>query len=186
MEVSTVGSAVPVGVRRVLTGRGALLCGITVVAVVVQAQLRSPIGVPGHRGLVWLTLLVAVLLFTGSPTATAAVGLSSAGVIAALGLGPHAAVPPAAAAMILAAVASASWVRRRSWVVALLAAPVHLVALVVPLHRDLTVGTTVHPEMGSMVTLLLLFGLAAGLAGWGLARFWAQGGSHHGSWLEVR
>jgi len=71
MEVSTVGSAVPVGVRRVLTGRGVLLCGITVVAVVVQAQLRSPIGVPGHRGLVWLTLLVAVVLFTGSPTAIA-------------------------------------------------------------------------------------------------------------------
>jgi hypothetical protein len=174
MDASTVGNVLPVRARCVLEGRGALLCGVTVVAVVVQTQLRIPIGVPGHRGLVWLTLLVAVLLFTGSPPATAAVGLTSAGLITALGLGPQAAVPPAAAAIILATVASAQWVRRRPWAIALLAAPVHLVALIVPLHRGLMVGVTTHPEMESMITLYLLFGLAAGLGGWGLAKSWSR------------
>src|SRR5919206_137891 len=166
MDASTIGRALPVGVRRGLAGRGALLCGVAVLAILVQAQLHSPIGIPGHRGLVWLTLLVAVLLFTSSPPATAAVGLTSAGLMAALGLGPQAAIPPAAAAVILAAIASAGWVRHRPWLIAVLAAPVHLVALVMPLHRMLTAGAPMHSGMNSVIILYLVFGLAAGLAGW--------------------
>lgn len=173
MDASMIGRALPVRLRHGLAARGALLCGVTVCAILVQAQIRSPIGVPGHRGLVWLTLLVAVLLLTGSPPAIAAVGLTSAGLMAALGLGPQAVLPPAAAAVILAAVASAQWVHHRPWVIAVLAAPVHLVALVVPLHRTLTAGASMHPGMGSVITLYLLFGLAAGLAGWLLARLWS-------------
>ena len=175
MDASTIGRARPIGLRRGLAGRGALLCGVTVLAILIQAQLHSPIGIPGHRGLVWLTLLVAVLLFTSSPPATAAVGLTSAGLLAALGFGPQAAIPPAAAAVLLATIASAEWVRHRPWVIAVLAAPVHLVALAMPLHRMLTAGAAMHPAMSSVITLYLVFGLAAGLAGWMLAKLWSQG-----------
>ena len=157
MDASTIGRALPVGLRRGLAGRGALLCGVAVLAILVQAQFHSPIGIPGHRGLVWLTLLVAVLLFTSSPPATAAV--------------------------ILAAIASAGWVRHRPWVVAVLAAPVHLVALVMPLHRMLTAGAPMHSGMNSVIMLYLVFGLAAGLAGWMLARLWSRGVSERSNRL---
>ena len=175
MDASTIGRALPIGLRRGLAGRGALLCGVAVLAILAQAQLHSPIGIPGHRGLVWLTLLVAVLLVTSSPPATAAVGLTSAGLLAALGFGAQAAIPPAAAAVILAAIASVGWVRHRPWVIALLAAPVHLVALAMPFHRMLTAGTAMHPAMSSVIMLYLVFGLAAGLAGWMLAQLWSRG-----------
>ena len=183
MDASTIGRALPIGVRRGLAGRGALLCGVAVLAILVQAQLHSPIGIPGHRGLVWLTLLVAVLLFTSSPPATAAVGLTSAGLMAALGLGPQAAIPPAAAAVILATIASAGWVRHRPWLIAVLAAPVHLVALVMPLHRMLTAGAPMHSGMNSVIMLYLVFGLGAGLAGWMLARLWSRGVSERSNRL---
>ena len=82
-------------------------------------------------------------------------------------------VPYVLAALALDLLVDTPIVRRRPFVLALLAAPVHLVALVVPVTRSLGVGVglpALLPGMGWVVLLHLAFGLGAGLLGWGLAR----------------
>ncbi|MFC5993452.1 hypothetical protein ACFQE5_04385 [Pseudonocardia hispaniensis] len=136
-------------------------------AIVATADLRIPIGLPGHRGLLWLTLLVAVALTARRTGTLSAVGVGSSALALALGT---AAAPGAlryvAAAILLEAVAAAPLARRRPWVVALAAAPIHLVALVVPMGAGFGLAT-----MGSLPRLLghLGFGLVAGMLGWAFA-----------------
>src|SRR4030088_2952641 len=47
----------------------ALLCVLAAAGFVVQQELRTPLHVPGHRGLLWLGLLVAVRLGARRPGA---------------------------------------------------------------------------------------------------------------------
>lgn len=147
------------------------------VATVVAADVRIPMGLPGHRGLIWLTLLVAVALSARRPETVVAVGATSTVATQLL----HAAPGPwangryLAAAVLLYLVIAAPALRRRRWPVALAAAPIHLVALagwVAGLagagHLAGIVSGLVSVGMAERVLGHLVFGLAAGLLGWGL------------------
>jgi hypothetical protein len=165
-----------------LAGRStAVLCVLATAGVVLQQELRTPLHVPGHRGLLWLSLLVAVRVVARRPGPALAVGVASAGLTAALALspdGPFGALPYVLAAGALDATALVPWLRRRAWPVVLAAAPVHLVALVVPLSQSLLVGVApmaLAQGAGGVALLHVGFGAAAGLLGLGLARAWTAG-----------
>ncbi|OBK21289.1 hypothetical protein A5634_10480 [Mycobacterium asiaticum] len=127
---------------------------LAVVAIVGYADIRIPMGLPGHRGLIWLTLLVAVVLATHRRATVLAVG--AAATIATVAI--HGSTRYLAAAILLYLVAA---VARRQLAV-LAAAPIHLVAV--------TDSLMFVPEK---LWFHLGFGLAAGLLGWAIA--WAIG-----------
>ncbi|QLL09951.1 hypothetical protein [Mycobacterium vicinigordonae] len=125
-----------------------------VAAIVGYADVRIPMGLPGHRGLIWLTLLVAVALATQRRATVIAVG--AAATVATLAM--PGSTRYLAAAVLLYAVATTVWrSRHRGCWVALAAAPIHLVALA---------GGAWPTEK---VWLHLGFGLIAGLLGWAIA-----------------
>ncbi|OBI96772.1 hypothetical protein A5661_18805 [Mycobacterium asiaticum] len=122
------------------------------------ADIRVPMGLPGHRGLIWLTLLVAVVLTTHRRSTVLAVGVAAA--LASVSLHPPiGGTRYLAAAVLLYAVAGVA--RRRRWVVVLAAAPIHLVAL--------AGSTLVLPGLAEKALCHMGFGLAAGALGWGIA-----------------
>lgn len=121
-------------------------------------------GLPGHRGLVWLTLLVAVALMTQRRATVVAVGAAATVTTLAMNVpaGPHGSVGSArylAAAGLLYGLIELTK-RRWAWLIALAAAPIHLVALV---------GGSVAAVLPEKVLFHLGFGLAAGLLGWLIA-----------------
>lgn len=147
---------------------------VAAVVIVVTADVRIALGLPGHRGLVWLTLLVAVALTARRPETVIAVGATST--VATLLLhaapGPWASARYLAAAILLNAVVSTAVTRRHRWLVALAAAPVHLVALIGPLSGLLggvRLGALASTGIGEKALFHLGFGLIAGLLGWGVA-----------------
>jgi len=158
----------------------AILCALATAGIVLQQNLRTPLHVPGHRGLLWLSLLVAVRLVAGRAGPTLATGVLSGGLVAGLGLapdGPLGAVPYVAAAAALDATALLPWTRERSWPVVAAAAPIHLVALLVPVSRSLLVGVgpvALANGLAPVALLHLCFGAGAGLAGLGLAALWVR------------
>ncbi|OBI85243.1 hypothetical protein A9X01_18190 [Mycobacterium asiaticum] len=122
------------------------------------ADIRVPMGLPGHRGLIWLTLLVAVVLTTHRRSTVLAVGVAAA--LASVSLHPPiGGTRYLAAAVLLYAVAGVA--RRRRWVVVLAAAPIHLVAL--------AGSTLVLPGLAEKALCHMGFGLAAGALGWVIA-----------------
>lgn len=136
---------------------------LSVLVIACYADVRLPMGLPGHRGLVWLTLLVAVGLMTQRRATVVAVG--AAATLATLALnsaGPHGPMEstryPAAAVLLYALIGLTK--RRTAWLIVLAAAPIHLVALA---------GGSVSPWMPEKVLFHLGFGLAAGLMGWLIA-----------------
>ncbi len=151
--------------------REVLFPGVAVAAIVTSADIRMPMGLPGHRGLIWLTLLVTTVLITRRRETVVGVGVAS--MLATLGL--HTAPDPwgseryLAAAILLYAVAAAPVAVRHRWVVALAAAPIHLVALAGVLTRLLSHGYLPRLASVGMVEKMLfhlMFGLLAGLLGW--------------------
>lgn len=115
-----------------LTGVREVAFPLLAVGIIVACtDVRIPLALPGHRGLVWLTMLAAVALVTARRETVLAVGAASS--IAALPV--HGLTDPlwssryVAAAVLLYAVASLPAVRTRRWILAVAAAPVHLVAL---------------------------------------------------------
>ena len=147
---------------------------LTVVAIVGYADVRIPVGLSGHRGLIWLTLLVAVVLTTRRRATVLAVG--AAATIATYATHISTVAPGSdrylAAAILLYVVTAAPVARRRHWLVALAAAPIHLVAL-----ADMSVGLLGRGHLSAIVSTgitekalsHLAFGLAAGLFGWAIA-----------------
>lgn len=136
--------------------------------ITISADVRMPLALPGHRGLVWLTLLVAVALTTRRPPTVLAVGAASTAATLLLqsGPGPWASIRYLGAAVLLYLLIASPAVRARRWLVALAAAPVHLVALVVPLTRWLIVGHSFGMvAIGEKALFHLGFGLAAGMLG---------------------
>jgi hypothetical protein len=158
-----------------------VLCVLATAGVVLQQELRTPLHLPGHRGLLWLGLLVAVRLVARRPGPALATGVASAGVTAGLGLSPDGAlgaIPYLLAAGALDATALVPWLRDRSWPVVALAAPVHLVALVVPVSSSLLVGVAapaLAQGLAPVALLHLCFGAGAGALGLGLATAWRSG-----------
>jgi hypothetical protein len=144
---------------------------LAVAAIVGYAEIRSPLGLPGHRGLVWLTLLVAVTLTARRRETVLAVGATSTAATLMLHISdPWASGRYLAAAALLAALTATPVVHRR-WLVALLAAPVHLVALAGSVAALLGGGhfATTSVGMPEKALFHLGFGLAAGLLGWAVA-----------------
>jgi hypothetical protein len=156
---------------------------VAVAAIAATADLRIPVGLPGHRGLVWLTLLVAVALSARRPGTVTAVGAAST--VLGIALGSTVGDPRyLAAAMLLDAALVIPAVRRHPALLVIAASPIHLVALVGPLVG--AVGGSapligLGSGMGTRVVFHLAFGLAAGLLGWAIAaaarRFPARPGS---------
>lgn len=131
---------------------------LAVVVIAGYADIRIPMGLPGHRGLIWLTMLVAVVLTTRRRSTVLAVGVAAT--LAAVSLHPPmGGTRYLAAAVLLYAVAGVA--RRRRWEVALAAAPIHLVAL-----AD---SVLVLPGLAEKALCHLGFGLAAGALGWAIA-----------------
>jgi hypothetical protein len=154
-----------------VVAREVLFPGVAVAAIVTSADIRMPMGLPGHRGLIWLTLLVTTVLITRRRETV--VGVGAASTLATLGM--HTPPDPwgsgryLAAAILLYAVAAAPVAVRQRWVVALAAAPIHLVALAGVLTSLLSHGYLPRLASAGMVekTLChLMFGLLAGLLGW--------------------
>jgi hypothetical protein len=147
---------------------------LAVAVIVAYADIRIPLGLPGHRGVVWLTLLVAVALVTHRRETVIAVGAAST--IATLTL--HAVASPwgnaryLAAAVLLYATATVPAVRRRRWLIVLAAAPIHLVALAGPVGALVARGylsALVSTGMVEKAVFHLGFGLVAGLLAWAVA-----------------
>ncbi|MEE3752004.1 hypothetical protein KN250_011545 [Mycobacterium intracellulare] len=146
-----------------------------VATIVASTDLRIPLGLPGHRGLVWLTLLVAVALVTARRETVLAVGAAST--VATLPM--HGWADPlwssryVAAAALLYAVASLPAVRARRWLLSVAAAPVHLVALassVFGLHAGGHLSTWASTGLLEKSGWHVVFGFLAGLLGWAVAR----------------
>ena len=145
---------------------------VAVTAIVASAEIRVPVGLPGHRGIIWLASLVATALATRYRESVIAVGGASTVLAQVLhitpGVGPSARY--LAAAVLLYAASFVPVIGRRGWFIALAAAPIHLVALVSPTvagpHRGLLVSTN---GLSDKVLFHLAFGLVAGLIGWVVA-----------------
>lgn len=137
---------------------------LAAVLTVAYADIRTPLSLPGHRGLIWLTMLVAVTLTSRRRATVLAVGASSTVATMALQLMPNPVycVRYLAAAVLLYAVAVA--VDDRRWAVAVAAAPIHLVAFAGAHH-----GILGSIAVSEKVMFHLAFGLAAGLLGWAIA-----------------
>lgn len=147
---------------------------LAVAAIVASTDVRIPLGLPGHRGLIWLTLLVAVALVTVRRETVLAVGAAST--VAALPM--HGWSDPlwssryVAAAALLYAVASLPTVRARRWLLAIAAAPIHLVALassVFSLHTGGHMSTWVSSGLLEKAGWHVVFGFAAGMLAWAVA-----------------
>jgi hypothetical protein len=147
---------------------------LAVVVIVGYADVRVAMGLPGHRGLIWLTLLVTVALATHRRATVLAVGTGATVATFALQL-PTAGAGSArylAAAILLYAVMGAAVVRRREWLVVLAAAPIHLVALADSVTALLGRGypsVLLTAGMAEKLLFHLGFGLAAGALGWAIA-----------------
>nr|WP_238159289.1 hypothetical protein [Mycobacterium sp. MFM001] len=128
---------------------------LAVAAIVAYADVRTPLGLPGHRGLVWLAMLVAVALVRRETVIAVGAAATATTLALHLAAGPWGAARYLAAAVLLYAVAA--WARRRPWLLALAAAPIHLVALA---------GSFISAERAAFH---LVFGLTAGLLGWAVA-----------------
>ncbi|MDN5855553.1 MAG: hypothetical protein L0I76_27240 [Pseudonocardia sp.] len=150
---------------------------LAVAGIVVSADVRIPLGLPGHRGLVWLTLLVTVALVSRTRQTVVAVGAASTMATLVLGIAPGpgglvGSVRYVAAAVLLYAVATTALARRHRWLVALAAAPIHLVALVGSIVTLIGGGYWFAvASVGTVerVAFHLGFGLVAGLLGWAAA-----------------
>lgn len=147
---------------------------LAVATIVASTDVRIPLGLPGHRGLIWLTLLVAVVLVTVRRETVLAVGAAST--VATLPM--HGWSDPlwssryVAAAALLYAAASVPAMRARRWLLALAAAPIHLVALassVFGLHAGGHLSTWVSSGLVEKAGWHLFFGFLAGLLAWVMA-----------------
>lgn len=140
---------------------------VAVAVIVAYSDIRIPLRLPGHRGLVWLTLLVAVALVTRRRETVIAVGAASTLATLTLhGAGLWGSARYVVAAVLLYGVTAAPWVRRRRWSLALAAAPIHLVAQagsVFTLLGRQSVSALASVGIAERMGLHLIFGLIAGL-----------------------
>lgn len=162
------------GYTTVRAVREAVFPLLAVATIVASTDVRIPLGLPGHRGLIWLTLLVAVALVTVRRETVLAVG--AAATLATLPM--HGWGDPlwssryVAAAALLYTAASLPAVRGRRWLLAIAAAPIHLVALassVFGLHAGGHASTWVSSGLLEKAGWHVVFGLVAGLLAWAVA-----------------
>jgi hypothetical protein len=147
---------------------------LAVAIITASTGIRIPLGLPGHRGLIWLTMLVAVALVTARQATLLAVGAASS--IAALPM--HGMSDPlwssryVAAAALLWAVGSLSAVRARRWLLAGAAMPIHLAALALSVfswHPAAGISAWASSGMLERAGWHLAFGFIAGVLAWVVA-----------------
>lgn len=144
---------------------------LAVATIVASTDLRIPLGLPGHRGLVWLTLLVAVALVTVRRETVLAVGAGAT--VATLPM--HGWSDPlwssryVAAAALLYAAAALPVVRVRRWLLSVAAAPIHLVALASSMFGLHASGHWVSSGLLEKAGWHVIFGFLAGLLAWVVA-----------------
>ena len=161
--------------------REAVVVLIGAALIVAAMAWRMPIGLPGHRGLIWMTALSAVAL-TARPGAAMLTGTAGAAIGLGLGLltnGPFGLVPYVLAGAALDVVAARGRLARRPWLIVPAAGLAHLVALVVPISKALAVGVAASALAHGMLTVALAhlgFGLAAGAIAYGAMRLAGSGG----------
>ncbi len=148
------------------------------------AAWKVPLGLPGHRALGWLTMLIAVRLIAG-PGWAAGVGAVSAALVLVTGESPNAVWGVAqyaiAGVIVDSMLALRPTIARHAVTLSLLGAAVLLaVGWIAPLGRSLTGGiplaelwpsvvSVAGTGLSRIVVLDLAFGAAAGLLAWCLA-----------------
>ena len=153
------------------------------------AAWKVPLGLPGHRALGWLTMLIAVRLIAG-PGWAAAVGLISAALVLVTGISPNGVWGVAqygiAGVLLDSMLALRPTVARHAVTLGLLGAAVLLaVGWIAPLGRSLTGGiplaelwpsvvSVAGAGLSRIVVLDLAFGAVAGLLAWALAAAFAR------------
>jgi hypothetical protein len=149
------------------------------------AAWKVPMGLPGHRALGWLTLLLLVRLLAG-PGRAASVGLFAAALVLVTGISPNGIWGVAQYAIAGALIETALLIRpsmtRNAVSMTVLGALVLLsVGWIAPLGRSMTGGIPMTEIWPSFVSLFgaglsrlfvldLAFGASAGLVSFGLAR----------------
>lgn len=154
---------------------------LALAAIVASVNVRIPLGLPGHRGLVWLSLLVAVVLGTRARTTVLVVGAGASAAALTFHPAPWDDARYLAAAILLYAVAAPGGRRRLR--VALAAAPIHLVGLAgsaAALIGGRYWSGFASVGMSEKVLWHLGFGLAAGLLGSALGCAVAYGADRPG------
>lgn len=160
-----------------LTWSTLVLCTLATTGIIVQQELHLPLHIPGYRGLIWMTLLVAVRLVAGRAGPAVVAGVTGGAVSAFLGWSPHGilgALPYVIAAAALDATAFVPLVRTARWIVAALTAPIYLVAMI-PVSPLVSVGNPAQQGFTSTVLAFLCLGAAAGLLGLVLSAAWRLG-----------
>src|SRR5580765_2440769 len=145
-----------------------LVGGLAVGLIVVQQLVRTPWGLPGHRGLFWLSTLIAVRLIVDRPGTAVRVAATASCLILMSNpaMGVHV-IPYLLAALLVDRAMATRTVRRHPWVILVLAPLIHLVAVLDPLVHNLQLAplVTVLPGMGFYIRGDLLWGAAAGVVG---------------------
>jgi hypothetical protein len=149
----------------------AVIVSLAVAGIIWQQLVHTPWGMPGHRGLFWLSTLIAARWTIDRPgTALGVAAASSAGILL---LDPTMGVHVATyliAGFLVDLAATANLIRRHPWTMVLLAPLILLVNLINPFLHNLTRSAlpTVISGMGFYVQGHLLWGTAAGLLGVGV------------------
>lgn len=149
----------------------ATIYAAAVAAIAAQQLYRTPWGLPGHRGIFWLSVLIATRWCLDRPGAALRVAAAGSCVIllADPTLGTHV-LPYLAAALVVDRLAEVSLVRRHPWVMVPLAPVIHLVGVLSPFLHHLA-GAGLGTTLGAMWFFIrghLLWGAAAGVVGMGL------------------
>jgi hypothetical protein len=151
-----------------------VIVSLAVVGVVLQQLVHTPWGLPGHRGLFWLSTLIAARWAIDRPgTALGIATASSAGILVLdPTMGVHVA-PYLIAGFLVDLAASVKFVRRHPWTMIPLAPIILLVNLVNPFLHNLALSplTATISGMGFYIQGHLLWGIAAGIVGMGAGVF---------------
>lgn len=139
------------------------------VAVIVGQQLvHTPWGLPGHRGLFWLSALIASRWIIDRPGAAIRIAATSSCLILVIAPATGARVVPYLVAALLVDRAGATQaIHRHPWLLLPLAPLIHLAGVLSPFVHELGISPlgTVLPGMWFYIQGHLLWGAAAGVAG---------------------
>lgn len=143
-----------------------------IAAVAVQQLHRTPWGLPGHRGIFWLSVLIATRWCLDRPGTALRVAAGGSCVILFVDptMGTHV-LPYLAAAMLIDRLAEVPLVREHPWLMLPLAPVIHLVGVLSPFLHHLGGGSGLGTVLGGMWFYIrghLLWGAGAGVVGMAL------------------
>ena len=146
----------------------AVIVSLAVAGIILQQLVHTPWGLPGHRGVFWLSTLIAARWAIDRPgTALGIATASSAGILFFdPTMGIHVA-PYLIAGLLVDLAATSTFIRRHPWTMIGLAPVILLVNLINPFLHNLALSSlpTVLSGMGFYIQGHLLWGTAAGIVG---------------------